>query len=425
MGVYLYKARKFSGESVEGSVPADSERAALASLERMGLFPLDLRLDPKDAAVGTEDDVPANFLDKILRRRVSAESAARFARELADLSGAGVPILRALDAISERVEGKKVIWGANEKKEDVRVRAILRGVRRDVAGGASLADALARRPELFPEASIGVIRAGEAGGFLDEALRRVATFGEREVALKRRVRGALAYPILLCFLGAGAVGFLLAWVVPRFASIYKDLGGALPLPTRILVAIADFVGNDWYFLLAGIVAIGALSYRLFGNEAGKQRFDRFCLHMPLLRGVIGLAALARFSRTLGTLLTSGVPILASLDVARGAVGNREFAARLADTIAPIREGSDLATPLEATGLFPPAVIEMIAVGQESGALDKVLERVGDRADEEVDHALRVLVSVLEPLLVVLVAAVVFFVVLAALMPVFTLNTLVK
>lgn len=427
MALYLYKAKKLSGEAVEGSLPADSERAAIQALERLGLFPLDLKVDPNDAAVGVEDDgaPQANFLEKLLQGRVSAESAARFARELADLSSAGVPILRALDAISEKTEGTRVVWGANEKKEDLRVKAILRGVRRDVAGGASLADALGRRPELFPEASIGVIRAGEAGGFLDEALRRVATFGEREVALKRRVRGALAYPILLCFLGAGAVAFLLAWVVPRFSAIYKDLGGALPLPTRILMGAADFMGNRWYVVLGGIAAVVAVAYRLFSNETGQRRFDRWCLHIPLLRGVVGLTALARFARTLGTLLSSGVPILSSLDVARGAVGNKEFAARLAETVQPIREGADLASPLEATGLFPPAVIEMIAVGQESGALDKVLERVGDRADEEVDHALRILVSLLEPLLVVGVAGVVFFVVLAALLPIFTLNTLVK
>jgi type II secretory pathway component PulF len=174
-----------------------------------------------------------------------------------------------------------------------------------------------------------------------------------------------------------------------------------------------------------VAALAFFAYRLLATEEGRLRFDGWCLRIPFLRGVLGLAALARFARTLGTLLTSGVPILASLEVARGAVGNREFARRLGETIAPVREGSDLATPLEATGMFPPAVIEMVAVGQESGSLDKVLERIGDRADEEVDHALRILVAFLEPMLVVAVAGVVFFVVLAALLPVFTLNTLIK
>jgi type II secretory pathway component PulF len=429
LSVYLYKAKKLTGEAVEGQIPADSERAALQALERMNLFPLDVRLDPKDVGAGTEagTEDERTFLQKILNRRVSAESAARFARELADLSSAGVPILRALDAISERDDAgkKEVIWGAGDKKEDKRARAILRSVRRDVAGGASLADALARRPELFAEASIGVVRAGEAGGFLDEALRRVATFGEREVALKRKVKSALAYPTLLIGLGFGAVCFLLAWVVPRFTAIYKDLGGSLPLPTRILVGTSDFIGNYWWLLSAIAIGAGAFVFRLFTTEDGKNQFDRWTLHIPLLRGVIGRAALARFARTLGTLLTSGVPILSALEVARGATGNREFSSKLLEVIAPIREGSDLATPLEQTRLFPPEVIEMVSVGQESGALDKVLERIGDRADEEVDQALRILVAFLEPMLVVAVAGVVFFVVVAALLPVFSLNNLIK
>lgn len=427
MSVYLYKAFKLSGESVEGSIPADSERAALQALERMSLLPMDVRPDPKDVLAGAEgSDEEQTFLQKLLKRRVSAESAARFARELADLSAAGVPILRALDAISERKDtANDVVWGAGDKPEDKRARAIFRSVRRDVAGGTSLADALARRPELFPEASIGVVRAGEAGGFLDEALRRIAAFGEREVSLKRRVRSALAYPVLLIFLGIGAVIFLLAWVVPRFSAIYKDLGGSLPLPTQILVGTADFLSSYWWLLVAGAAALGAFAWRLLTTEDGKNQFDRWTLRIPLLRGVIGRAALARFARTLGTLLASGVPILAALEVARSACGNREFSAKIAETIAPIREGADLATPLEHTKMFPPEVIEMVSVGQESGALDKVLERIGDRADEEVDHALRILVAFLEPALVVSVAGVVFFVVVAALLPVFTLNTLIK
>ncbi len=427
MSVYLYKAFKLSGESVEGTIPADSERAALQALEKMNLLPLDVRPDPKDVVAGSEGgEDQRTFLQKLLNRRVSAESAARFARELADLSGAGVPILRALDAISERADSTTdVVWGAGDKPEDKRARAILRSVRRDVAGGTSLADALARRPELFPEASIGVVRAGEAGGFLDEALRRIAAFGEREVSLKRRVRSALAYPVLLIFLGIGAVIFLLAWVVPRFSAIYKDLGGSLPLPTQILVGTADVVANYWWLIIGIAAAIAAGVWRMLSTDEGKRRFDRLTLRIPLLRGVIGRAALARFARTLGTLLSSGVPILSALEVARSACGNREFSAKLGEVIQPVREGADLATPLEHTRLFPPEVIEMVSVGQESGALDKVLERVGDRADEEVDHALRILVSFLEPALVVAVAGVVFFVVVAALLPVFTLNTLIK
>lgn len=364
-------------------------------------------------------------LAPILRPRVGAETIARFARELADLSAAGVPILRSIDTVShDPVAGEGVIWGAKDAKDDQRARALFREVRRDIAQGSSLAQALARQPDLFPETSISLVRAGEAGGFLDSALRRVATFAERELALKRKVKSAMTYPMLLGGLSVGAVVFLLSWVVPRFAVIYADLGGALPMPTRVLMAAGDLVRNKWWLCLAIVAAVGVGLARALSNEAGKRTFDALLLRAPLMRRIIGQACVARFCRILGTLLTSGVPILTALEIAQGASGNREFAARLAATLGDVREGAALVAPLRASRLFPPQVLEMVEVGQETGTLADVLERAGERADEDVDQALRIFVAVLEPTLVVGVAAVVFFVVLAALLPVFSLNQMV-
>lgn len=364
-------------------------------------------------------------LAPILRPRVGAETVARFARELADLSAAGVPILRAIDTVShDPVQGEGVIWGAKDAKDDQKARALFREVRRDIAQGSSLAQALARQPDLFPETSISLVRAGEAGGFLDSALRRVATFAERELALKRKVKSAMTYPMLLGGLSVGAVIFLLSWVVPRFAVIYADLGGALPWPTRFLMAAGDLVRNKWWLCLAIVAAVGIGLARALSNEAGKRTFDAMLLRAPLMRRIIGQACVARFCRILGTLLTSGVPILTALEIAQGAAGNREFAARLGATLGDVREGAALVAPLRASRLFPPQVLEMVEVGQETGTLADVLERAGERADEDVDQALRIFVAVLEPTLVVGVAAVVFFVVLAALLPVFSLNQMV-
>lgn len=427
MATFTYEARKADGSAVAGSVPAEDERAALLALERLGLFPL--RLEQARAGEPAAPGVLAQASRLFGPRRINTETASRVARELADLSQAGVPILQALEALSHAPAGAEedggVLWGAKETKDDVRARTLLDDVRRDVAQGSPLHEALARREELFGTTAASLIRAGEAGGFLDAALRRVATFAEREQALRRRVKGALAYPAVLGLLSAGAVAFLLTWVVPRFSTVYQDLGGALPWPTRVLIAGGDALTKGWW--LIPLVAVGGtLAFRgWYASPEGRRGFDRLLLRIPLLRAVVAQAALARFCRTLGTLLNSGVPILEALEIARDSAGNREFQTRLAEVVAPMREGAELARPLRATRLFPPQVLEMIHVGQETGTLPAVLERSGDRADEEVDQALKAFVTVIEPLLLVAVAAVVFFVVLAALLPVFSINALIR
>ncbi len=442
MATFAYTARKLDGSLVRGSLPAETERAALGALDRMGLFPLELTTSQGGGAAGAAGaGAPAGSvlggggggltlaqaLEALgFQPRIGAETTARFARELADLSAAGVPILKGLDAVTrDPGEGGRVVWGAREGKDDARARASLRDVRRDVAQGAPLHEALARRPELFERTAISLVRAGEAGGFLDAALRRVATFAEREVALRRRVRGALTYPAALCVLSVGAVVFLLTWVVPRFSVIYEDLGGDLPVPTQILMAIGDGVRGYGWLLALLLVGGGVWLARWLGTDEGRGKLDALLLRVPALRAVVGQACVARYCRTLGTLIASGVPILQGLEIARDAAGNREFALRLQATSGSMREGAALAEPLRATRLFPPQVVEMVEVAQETGNLAEVLERAADRADEEVDHALHVLTGLLEPLLVVTVAGVVFFVVVAALLPVFSLNTLVK
>lgn len=434
MASWSYTARRLDGSQVTGTLAADSERAAIGALDRMGLFPVSLGPEkgpdaagPATAPGGAGADEPAaRPWDALLRRRIKAETAARFARELADLVKAGVPILRALDAVSQPpADDARAIWGAKDTTDDKRARAVLREVRREVAQGVPLHQVLAARPELFGTTAVSLIRAGEAGGFLDQALLRVATFGERDVALQRRVKGALTYPALLSVLSAGAVIFLLTWVVPRFAVMYDDLGGALPWPTQVLMTTGELLRNQWYVGVALLLGAGVAFGRWVSTEQGQRAFDAVLLRVPLLRGVLGHACVARFCRTLGTLLHSGVPILQALEIAQSAAGNRDFSARLGETVASLREGSGLAAPLRATRLFPPQVLEMIEVGQETGTLTDVLERAGERSDEEVDHSLKTFVSILEPAMIVAVAGVVFFVIIAALLPIFSLNELVQ
>lgn len=424
MATFTYEARRADGSAVTGTLPAEDERAALLALDRQGLLPL--RLEVARAGVVPSKGFDASQL--FGPRRINAETASRMARELADLSQAGVPILQALEALCRAPESAAeggVLWGAKESKDDVRARTLLEDVRRDVAQGAPLHEALRRREELLGSTAASLIRAGEAGGFLDAALRRVATFAEREQTLKKRVQGALAYPAILSLISAGAVIFLLVWVVPRFSAVYDDLGGALPWPTRVLIVVGDLL-TRWWWTIPLVVGAGVVWFRRWrGTPEGRRTFDGLLLRVPLLRAVVAQAALARFCRTLGTLLASGVPILEALEISREAAGNSEFHARLGEVIAPMREGAELVRPLRATRLFPPQVLEMVQVGQETGTLPEVLERAGDRADEEVDGALKACVTVLEPALLVAVAGVVFFVVLAALLPVFSLNALIR
>ena len=432
MATYTYKARRLDGAAVEGTLPAETEKAALGALDRMGLFPLELREEVQaGGAGGAKAGAPPRpsldlDLSKLFQRRIGAETAARFARGLSDLVRAGVPALEALEIVSRAPEeGEAVVWGAKETKDDQRARMVLQDVRRDVAQGASLADALDRRPELFASTAVSIVRAGEEGGFLPEALRRVAVFGERENALKRKLKGALTYPFLLGGLSGGAIVFLLAWVVPRFSVIYDDLGGALPLPTRILITTGDLLTNYWpLWIVAAVASLYGLQ-RLLTTPEGRRALDGWLLKAPFLRVVVAQAAISRFGRTLSTLLGSGVGVLRAIEIAAESTGNGEFKERLALVLGPIREGAQISVPLRETRLFPPQVIEMIEVGQESGTLVEVLEQVGERADEEVDHSLRIFTTVLEPALIVGVAGVVFFVVLAALLPVFNLNSLIQ
>lgn len=429
MPTFSYRARRLSGETSNGTLTADTERAALSSLNRQGLFPLELSSDarPPNPLPQPASREPRNGAPPAPTRSPGASEIARLMRQLADLVRAGVPLARALQTLETQDSqhtAAPVIWAADDRGRQA-TADLVAIIRREVEAGGDLGDSLAAFPRAFPSAAVGIVRAGERGGFLEDALERVAAFTEREIALVRRVRSALAYPALLAVLGSLSVVFLLTWVVPRFEGIYSDMGGALPLPTRILMGASELIQQWWPLAGAVAVLIGAAAWRLKTSEPVLRGIDRLMLRVPGLRGVAGRAALARFTRTLGMLLQSGVPILDALEIAHGACGNREFSHRLQTIISHVRQGQDLAGPLAATGLVPATLISTIAVAQESGRLGEVLEEVGERLDQEIDHALQVLLSFLEPTLIAAMAGVVFFIVLATLLPVFTLNTLVQ
>ena len=342
--------------------------------------------------------------------RVTTKQLVLFTRQLATLVRAGMPLLRALHTIEEQLD------------EGV-LRDATRRIAEDVEGGVSCSEALARHPRVFPEFYVNMIRAGELGGLLDEILQRLAEFLEKQNRLASRVRSALVYPSFV--LGAAGLILLLLmlFVVPTFISMFKDLGGALPLPTRILIAICGLVRHGWW-LLAVLGALLVAGYRAAAaTTRGRFLLDGLALRAPLFGTLIEGVAVARFARTLGTLLTSGVPILAALETVEATVGNTVVSRAIGQVRERIKEGESVAGPMEAVGVFPPLVVRMVALGEETGQLDKMLVQIAASFEEEVDLQVASLTQLLEPVLIIGLGLAVGFIVISMFMPLFTLAKL--
>ncbi len=403
MASYEFKARNAGGELVADVITADSERAVMEILDRRGLFPVEIR--EKTAAAGRS--VRAG-----IRGRVKTDELVAFARQLADLLKVGITLNKALDALARQTPESE--FGR-----------ILDNLRADVASGTPLSQAMEKFPRCFNELFVSMVEAGEAGGFIEESLERVASFSEQIQELKSRVRAAMAYPILLSVLGTATVVFLLVFFIPRFTQIFSDMGGALPWPTLVLIGVSNFMQSYGIFLLAALVVLGFIGYRVLGTDSGKLAFDRVKLKIPAVGPVFQKAAIARFARILGTLLKSGVSILDAIEITRKAVGNRWFGLHIEEAYGQVKEGKRLAEPLRGYPEFPRIVVDMIAVGEETGSMEDVLVKIADNYDRQVDRAVKVLVSLMEPLMLIFMGGVVGAIVISMLLPVFTLQSIVK
>jgi type II secretory pathway component PulF len=269
---------------------------------------------------------------------------------------------------------------------------------------------------------VGIVKAGEVGGFLDEALARVARFRERDEDLRSRIRSAMAYPILLALLGTGATVYLMVFFIPRFTEIFRNMKEALPWPTELLITVSNALRDHGLLILAALVVVGFLLARSLATDAGQLQRDRLFLRIPALGAMMRKSALARFARVLGTLLRSGVPILEALAIVRGAVGNKVVAAAILTAQDGVREGRPLADPLAKSGEFPATLTDMIEVGEEAGNLEEVLLDAAESYDKDVDRAVKTFVSLLEPAMLLLMGALVGFIVIAMLLPIFTMNS---
>ncbi len=407
MPQFAYKAKKDDGSLVTGTLQAESERSALDSLGRMGVFPLQIESRDEDKVTGRAVAAPRQ-----VARRVKPADIALFTRQLADLMRAGVPLNRALNTLGTQTT-------------NLTLAETIRDIEKQVSSGATLSEALGRYPKIFSGLYTSMVRAGETGGFLEDVLHRLAMFIEKDQELRSRISSAMAYPILLIVIGTFAITFLMVFFIPRFSEIFKKMGDGLPWPTQVVMGISYFLRDYWMFAFMGLVALMFAWTRFTATSAGRRLFDRLRLRIPLFGDIVRKNAVSRFSRTLGTLLKSGVAILNALDISKAAMANVVLMEDIDEASAGVKQGKGLAEILRSSRYFPPMVIDMIAVGEEGGNLDEVLVNVADSYDMQVERAVRVFVALFEPALLLVMATLVGFIVIAMLLPVFTLSTIIK
>ena len=405
MPVFTYEAIEPSGSRTAGKVSARNRAAALDEVAQKGLVPVSVDEDRAGepvarAARSTGGRVPQNAVET-------------FSRELANLLAAGVPITRSLSILRRESSNPaaRAQWSARFD---------------DVSGGMPLADAMARWPKSFPGVYVAMVHAGETGGFLDVVLMQIAEFRARERDLKGKFRNAMAYPSILAVLAVGVLIFLMTFFIPRFSGIFASVGGNMPGLTRAIVAISKFMTDYGLGILVVLAVLVLVLRRMLKTPAGQLAAQQATLRLPVIGKLAARFALVRFSRMLGTLLGAGVPLVASLRVAREAVGNRILADAVGQSIEQVQKGKGLARSLAGNSrLFPGSVIEMIAVAEESGRLDTELKRLAAVNEEELDRQLRTAVAMAEPILLFVMAAIVGTIVVGMLLPVFTLQEYIR
>jgi type II secretory pathway component PulF len=417
MSVFAYTALSKDGRRTSGTLNADSRAAAISQMSRQGLHPVSIN-EAKDAAAAArkaqaESAKGGGVGGSGHVGKVSQKAVESFTRELANLLAGGVPLSRALSLLRRESSNPaaKHLWTQ---------------IHEEVVGGTSLADAMAKFPRTFSTVYVAMIRAGEAGGFLDVVLGQIADFRTREADLKGKVKGAMIYPIILGILMVGVLTFLLTFFIPRFSSIFKQFGANLPALTLFIMALSNVVKDYGLFVAGGIIALFILVKRAISTEAGKRRMERTVLSIPVLGNVVAHFALVRFCRMLGTLVGAGVPLVTSLRTAREAIGNQTLADTVSHAIEEVQRGQALSKALaHSQKLFPPSVVEMVAVAEETARLDKELVRLAGAYEADLDRQLRMVVAILEPAMLFLMAGVIGTVVVGMLLPIFNLQDVVK
>lgn len=403
METYYYEATNKEGSIVTGTIEVANERSAVDRIQDMGYFPLQV-----SRAIERESIV--NRLLSFVRDRIREKDIMAFTYQLGVLLEAGFNLDRSLSILSELTEKKKL-------------KELLKKVNSYVRSGRSFSDALSRFPSIFPLFYVNMVKAGEAGGFLEDVISRMAVYLENSQELKDDVRSALIYPLLLITAGGVAVIVLLTFVVPQFTKIFTDMGETLPLPTVILLFISNTLVNYWWIILLFLSGIFLSARRYLKSENGRRYWDSLKFRIPVLGRLFKEVAVSRFARTLGTLLGSGVPILNAFQIVKGTLGSEKISGIIYSVREAARKGRGISESLRNSDIFPPIAVHMITVGEETGRLDEMLIKIADRFDIEVRTTVKRLLSLLEPALILIMGVVVGFIVIAMLIAIFSINEL--
>jgi len=398
MPVYKYTAINNSGSSVKGIIDAESVKAATEKLKKEGVYLSSINETKKGKS--------RSFIPFI---GVSSAELAITTRQFSALISAGLPLEASLAALSEQ-------------SEDQKLREVLTQVKDRVSEGSSLTNALKEHNNVFSDLYTNIVKAGEASGSLDIVLFRLADFLEKSSELKSRVRSALIYPIFMFLIGSGVLFFMMTYVIPRITKIFEDSDRALPFITLVLISISSFFSNHYIILFLGIAAVGFLLVRFLKTEKGTRFVDKLILRLPVFGKLAAMVAISRFTRTLGTLVGSGIPLLDALEIGEAVIGNTVFMDALKDVRVSVREGSTLGQPLRDSGVFPPLVTRMIAVGEQTGEMEEMFNKIADIYDLQVETTLSALTSLLEPIMILMIGVVMGFIVFAILLPIFELTS---
>lgn len=404
MSEFNYKV-KIAGRTLKKTIEAPTQEAAIKMIRsKTGADLSSVKLRPKAISIPV--------LDKLTTPKVTTKDIALFVRMFATMIDAGLPLVQGLEILSQ-------------DKENPSLSALLKKVRADVEEGSTFADALRKHPKHFDNLFVNLVEAGEAGGILDTILARIATYMEKNEAIKAKIKGAMVYPVIVISVAVIVVVILLVFVIPVFGSLFTELGATLPLPTRIVIALSNFL-KRWIFVIIPLcIALGFAIKKFYATERGRIIIDSMSLKTPLINNLIVKSSVARFTRTLGTLISSGVPILDSLEITAKSAGHAIIEMAILATRDSIKEGKTIAEPLEATEVFPGMVVQMIGVGEQSGALDSMLAKIADFYEAEVDEAVEALTSAMEPALIIFLGITVGGVVIAMYMPMFTMINAIK
>lgn len=398
--VFKWTGRSTQGEILRGELSASSKEEVQNHLRRQRIMPTDISVKPKP-------------LFSSFGGRVKDKDLVIFTRQFATMIGAGLPLVQALDILSKQTENATFAKNITDIKSDVE-------------GGSTFADALRKFPRVFSDLYANMVAAGESGGILDTILVRLATYIEKSQKLKRKVKGAMVYPSVVICVAIMVIVIIMVFVVPTFGKMFTQLGGTLPMPTQLIINISNFLaGIGGLIILAGVIGFIIFIIQFRRTETGKIFTDRILLRMPIFGILFKKVAVAKFTRTLGTLISSGVPILEGLNITAKTAGNKIIEKAVLDVRQGVSEGKTIADPLAHSKVFPPMVTQMIAVGESTGALDSMLSKIADFYDDEVDNAVANLTSMIEPLLMIFLGGTVGFIVVAMYLPIFKLITLVK